>query len=406
MADLMELREKQQKLIHDARVALDQIDSNTDEGRAKDLEQQHDRAMADYDKLEAQATRLLKTKEAEERLLNSHAPTVSEKQNKPEERSYREIYVDYLRKGAGELSEAERRALKEKRAQGTSPDTAGGHLVDTGFFDELMTSMKAYGPMLNPGVTRQITTGTGNSLEWPTMDDTTNKGSLLAENTQDSDSNLTFGQKQLDAYKYTSGIFRVSEELLQDSVVNVEQIVREAMAERIGRIVNEHLTTGDGSAKPNGIVNAASAGVTAVSGTLIDADELIDLYHSVDPAYRASGNVAWMFNDQTLKAVRKLKDGDGNYLWQAPDLRSGEPGSFLGQSYAINQDMADIGLSATPIIFGDMSRYVVRRVREFAIRRLVERYADFYQVGFVGFGRFDGELIDTGAVKKYTMAAA
>lgn len=401
MADLMELREKQQKLIHDARQALDQIDDKTDESRAKELEEQHDRAMADWDKLDAQAQRQQKLDEAEQRMISgSPSPEVPEKKKEQEARSYRDMYIEYLRGGVASLSDEDRR---EFRAQSAGTNSEGGFIVDSQFFAELNKSMKAFGPMLDPGVTRQITTGTGANLAWPTMDDTSNKGALLAENTQDSDSNLVFAQKQLDAYKYTSGIFRVSEELLQDSELDIEAIVRDAMAERIGRIANEHLTTGDGSGKPNGILTATTSGVTADSATVIDADELLDLYHSVDPAYRAMGS-AWMWNDSTLKVLRKLKDGDGNYLWQAPDLRTGEPGTFLGSPYVINQDMPSIATEETPIIFGNMDRYVVRRVKEFAIKRLVERYADFYQVGFVGFTRFDGELIDAGATRKLTMA--
>lgn len=322
MADLMELREKQQKLIHDAREALDQIDDKTDEARAKELEEQHDRAMADWDKLNAQAERQQKLNEAEQRMINSSiAPEVLDNKRDQEARTYREMYVDYLRGGVASLSDEDRR---EFRAQSAGTNSEGGFIVDSQFFAELNKSMKAFGPMLDPGVTRQITTGTGANLAWPTMDDTSNKGALLAENTQDSDSNLVFAQKQLDAYKYTSGIFRVSEELLQDSELDIEAIVRDAMAERIGRIANEHLTTGTGSGQPNGILTATTSGVTAASGTALDADELLDLFHSVDPAYRQMGG-AWMWNDSTLKAIRKLKDGQGNYLWQAPDLRTGEP---------------------------------------------------------------------------------
>lgn len=402
MSDIMELREKQQKLWHDARQYMDESETAKDEVRAKELEGQFDAAMADYDKLEEKIQRAEKLADAESRMQNSPAPKVPERKEVSEQRAYRDLYIDYLRGGVGAMSDDDRR---EFRAQSAGTNSEGGFLVDDVFFAELNKSMKAYGPMLDPGVTRQITTGTGANLAWPTMDDTSNKGALLAENAQDTASNLTFAQKQLDAYKYTSGIFRVSEELLQDSELDIEAIVRDAMAERIGRIANEHLTTGTGAGQPNGILTATTSGVTANSGTAITADEFLDLFHSVDPAYRQLGS-AWMWNDTTLKALRKLKDGQGNYLWQAPDLRTGEPGTFMGSPYVINQDMPSIAVNATPVIFGNMDRYVVRRVKEFAIKRLVERYADFYQVGFVGFTRFDGELIDAGATRKITMAAS
>lgn len=400
--ELMELREQQQQKISEARQILDQITDDVDENRAKELEQQYDAYMAEVDSIEEKAERARKLQEAENRMSQSHPPEHGgHKAPKREQREYRQMYEAYLRGGREALSSEEQ---AEIRQQAAGNDTAGGFTVPTEFFDELVESMKAYGPMLNPGVTRQITTSTGATLEWPTMDDTSNKGARLGENTQDSTSELTFGQKKLDAYKYTSGIFQVSEELLQDSALDVEQIVRDAMAERIGRIVNEELTTADGSDKPQGIIPAADVGPTAAATDSLDPDEIFDLVHSVDPAYRGMGNVAFMFSDDVLKAIRKLKDGDGNYIWQAPDIRTGEPGSLLGFPYAINQDMDGLAADNKPLVFGAMNRYVVRRVREFAIRRLVERYADFYQVGFVGFGRFDGELLDSRAVKTLQMA--
>ena len=403
MSNLMELREQQQKILHDATEALDRVETAENESRAKEIENEYDSLMAEHDKIVARAERAQKLADAQRAISDSPAPVTPEKkQDEGAVRSYRELYVEYLRSGISGLSDADR---KEFRAQSAGVNSEGGFTGDSAFFAELNKSMKAFGTMLDTGVTRQIITGTGANLEWPTMDDTSNKGALLAENTQDSGSDLTFAQKQLDAFKYTSGIFRVSEELLQDSELDIESIVRDAMAERIGRIANEHLTTGTGSGQPNGILTATTSGVTAASGTALDADELLDLFHSVDPAYRQMGS-AWMWNDTTLKAIRKLKDGQGNYLWQAPDLRTGEPGTFLGSPYVINQDMPGIEASSTPVIFGNMDRYVVRRVKEFAIKRLVERYADFYQVGFVGFTRLDGELIDAGSTRKLTMAAS
>ena len=133
-------------------------------------------------------------------------------------------------------------------------------------------------------------------------------------------------------------------------------------------------------------------------------DEIIDLFHSVDPAYRASPSCRFMFNDSTLSAIRKLKDGDGNYLWQAADGRAGEPAAILGRGYVINQAMDSIATAKKTVLFGDMNKYVVRRVRDFTLLRLAERYAEYYQVGFLAFNRLDGELLDTAAVKHLVQA--
>lgn len=398
MANLIELREKQQELVAKARDALDQLD-NADEARAAELETQHDAWMAEHDKLEARIKREQELEERQSRLAAADDnPRKPEKRDAAEERSYDEVFWSWVKRGREGLSEEDRRIMREVRAQSTSA-TEGAELIPEGFVPELVESLAAYGPMLDPGVTRQITTSSGNKLPWPTMNDTSNKGAILAENTQDSELDVVFGSKELDAFKYTSRVIRVSEELLQDDAVGIEAVIRDAMAERLGRIVNEHLTTGTGSGQPNGIVTASAEGFEAGAAAAISFDDLIELYHSVDPAYRSSGTLAFMFNDNTLKLLRKLKDGQSNYIWQPASVQTGEPATILGTPYVINQDMADVAGSARSVVFGAMDRYIVRRVREFAVRRLVERYADFYQVGFLGFGRFDGELLDTAAVK-------
>jgi HK97 family phage major capsid protein len=323
-------------------------------------------------------------------------------------------FRSWLRYGAGGLIPEERKALQamqvkdqpERRAQAAGNDPAGGYLVPQGFVAELVRSLKAWGPMLDPGVTRQLETAAGNQLDWPTMNDTANKGAILAENTADTEQDIVFGNKQLDAFKYTTKIIRVSEEIMQDAAIDIEQIIRAAMAERLGRIVNEHTTTGTGAGQPNGIVTASTQGFIAAAGAQIAFDDLIELQHSIDPAYRADPSVRWMFHDNTLKRLRKLKDVEGNYIWQPADVRAGAPAVNLDHPYVINQDMPQVGLSAKSVLFGAFNYYIVRRVRELAIKRLVERYADFHQVAFIGFARFDGELTNADAVKHLAHPAA
>jgi HK97 family phage major capsid protein len=153
---------------------------------------------------------------------------------------------------------------------------------------------------------------------------------------------------------------------------------------------------------PNGIVTASAAGKTAASATAITPDEIIDLLHSVDPAYRASPKARWMFNDSTLSAIRKLKDGDGTYIWQMGDIRTGEPGSLLGYSYSVNQAMASIATGNKVILFGDFGKYWVRKVGSpvIGVRR------EFYwpDLGIAGIVRLDGELLQSTAVKHLLMA--
>lgn len=405
---ISEMREKQQRLVAEARSLREEITTETTEARVAEIDAAHDKAMAEYDGLEA---RIKKYEEAEAREKaidevdvtrrpNGDTRSDTKSEEKTAEERYAEVFRSFLRRGRGSLSSEERAILKavEERGQSVGQQTQGGYLVPGQFMAELIKSLKAWGPMLDPGVTRILNTATGATITMPSMNDTNNVGALIGENQQVSVSEIAFGTKSLDAYKYTSGVVLISDELLQDAVMDVEGIARDAMAERIGRIANTHLTTGDGASKPNGIVTAAGT-QAAAGGSAITFDDFINLEHSVDPAYRSDPSVAWMFNDATLKAARKLKDLEGNYIWQPADVKGGAPATLLNYRYAINQAVADIGTGNKSVVFGAMNKYVVRMVKEFAMKRLVERYADYGQVGLIGFMRLDGELLDSAAVK-------
>ena len=415
MSKLTEMREKQAKLVADARSKLEEIKDETPEARAKEIESEYDKIMAEYDRIEGRAKKEeeIAAREAALETGDPRRPTGEDRTVDPAARDGDKVTVEsafrsYLRYGAANLMPEERQILapmrareseRERRAQATGTDAAGGFLVPQGFMAELVKRLSAWGPMLDPGVTRQIETTGGNQIDWPGMDDTGNVGVLLAENTSDTDLDVVFNNRVLDAFKYSTRSIKVSEELLQDSALDIEALIRDAMAERIGRIVNQHLTVGTGTAQPNGIVTAATAGATAAAAAAIAFDDLIELEHSVDPAYRSDPSCRWMFRDTTLKALRKLKDLEGNYIWQPSDVRSGAPASLLGYPYSINQAMAAVATATRSVVFGPFNRYVVRRVRELIIKRLVERYAEAHQVGFIGFARFDGEILDANAVK-------
>lgn len=427
MSKLKELREKQQKLVAEAREFLDEIEKDgIDESRAKELEASYDKAMASHDALEEKVQRELQLQRAEQQAADV-ADALPENRRRPQgdgcegegggrtvdltEEQRMQVFRRVCQFGVSGLVGEDRQLFQdmhanlsaEMRAQTTST-TGGGYTIPEGFLPEITKSMAMWGPMLDPGVTRVIDTATGNDLPWPTMDDTSNEGEIIAENTQHNEQDITFGQKTLGAYLYSSKIIRVPVQLLQDSAFNVDsEIIVPAFGERIGRIANRHLTTGTGTGQPNGIVTASGLGVTADGASTIDFDDLIDLEHSVDPAYRMAPSCRFMFNDTTLKVLRKLKDGDSNYIWQPADARSGAPATLLNHPYTINQAMASIGGSTKPVIFGDMQKYITRRVKEFTMVRMQERYADYLQVGFLAFNRIDGELADTAAVKHLVM---
>lgn len=415
---LIEMREKQANLATQARAEMDKVTDDTPEAEAAEAERRFDAMMSDYDKLQEKIDREERLEDAERRAAEPRRPLddrIDEAERREAAPEYREVFEKQLRYGAASLDAEEREVLManyrstELRAQGTSPDAAGGYVVPEVFSDEINKSMAIWGPMFDANVTREIRTSGGNPIPWPTVDDTANETTQKAQNVaadDDGSDDVAFGQKLLEAYTHTTGVVRVSNELLEDSAFDMQSLLTDLFGERAGRGANRALTTGTGSSQPHGIVTASSLGKTAAAAASITSDELIDLLHSVDAAYRQSPRTIWQFNDLTLAAIRKLKDGQGNYLWQMGDVRIGEPATLLGHAYRVNNAMADIGASARPVIFGDHNRYVVRKVRNFMVMALRERYAEFFQTGMIGFNRFDGELVDTAAVKHLVMAAS
>lgn len=294
---------------------------------------------------------------------------------------------------AGDVAEWEKRA-----AVGVGSGSIGGYTVADSPMGALEKALLEFGGMRQ--VATVIRTDSGSDLPIPTNDDTSNKGALLAENTQVSEVDPTFGQLVMQAYKYSSKSVLVSVEFLQDSSIDFNGFIGRALGERIGRIQNDHFTTGTGSSQPNGIVTAATSSSVTFSGTAtVTYDNIVDLIHSVDPAYRANGS--FMFHDGALKMLKKVKilqySGDtvGAPLWQ-PSLVAGQPDLIHGYRYVINQSMTTPATSVKSILFGDLSKYIIRDCRDVTLMRLDERYADYHQVGFLAFARSDGDLLDAG----------
>jgi HK97 family phage major capsid protein len=403
MSKLVQLREKLAAKTQEARNIQDEINADTSKEQAEAIEARFDSAMSQTDSIAKEIDREEKLEAAEARSMIAKRPVVQAEQE--EQRSapeYAKVFEKHLRHGVSVLSKEEAAVLKEARAQSTGTDSAGGYTVPEGFSGQLEKSLAVWGPMFDGNIVRELNTTSGNALPWPTVDDTAGRGRLKSENASvddDGTDDVTFGEKVLNAYVYDTGMVKVPMELLDDSAFAIEPLMADLFGERLGRTANEVLTTGTGSGQPQGIVTGSTLGKTSAAVAAVTGDELIDLFHSVDPAYRASPSCRWMFNDSTLAAIRKLKDGDGNYLWSMGDVRTGEPNTFLGMPYTVNQAMDNLGTGNKPIIFGDFSRYVVRKVRAFDVLTLRERFAENFQVGMVGFKRFDGRLLNAAAVK-------
>lgn len=284
----------------------------------------------------------------------------------------------------------------EQRAMSLTT-TEGGYTVAEDFSGALEKSLLAFGGMRQVSTVRR--TATGADLPWPTMNDTSNKGAILNEATTIGSSvDPTFAVVTFKAFKYSSKPILISSELLQDSAFDLAAEIGMALGERIGRIQNDHFTTGGGTTLPKGVVVSSGEGVQAASQTAITADELIGLVHSVDPAYRPGAR--FMMHDTILAAIRKLKFSIGSdqvgYVWQG-SFSNGAPDSILGYPYTVNQSMSSaLTIGEKVVIFGQLSKYVIRDVADVRLVRMDERYADLDQVAFVAFLRSDGQLLDAG----------
>ena len=212
------------------------------------------------------------------------------------------------------------------------------------------------------------------------------------------ESDDTFGQVTIGAYKLGTTI-KISEELLNDSVFDLENYIAREFARRIGTKEEEAFFTGDGSGKPLGVLadkGGAEIGVTAASATAITSDELLDLYYSLFSPYRKKA--VWVVNDSTIKAIRKLRDNNGQYLWQ-PGLIANAPDTILGRPVKTSAFMPSIAAGAKSIIFGDFNYYWIADRQGRTFKRLNELYATTGQVGFLASQRVDGKLILPEALK-------
>lgn len=408
-------RERMAELATEARKDLDSITDKTSDTEAKEIEARFDARMVDHDAIDAKLNREDKIATAEKRAVESRRPNPADGSDdgsvEPVKAEYRNVFAKVICGQQDTLSSEERQVLKqgmtEYRAQTGGTTTAGGFTVPTTLSDEIVRSMLAWGPMYNEDVATIISTTSGNPLKIPTINDTAVTAVAHTEAAaivNDGGKDATFGQKSLDAYSFDTEFIRWSWELDMDSIFSMEQLLGSLLGERLGRIANLQLTTGSGSSAPNGVVTASSLGKTAAATSAVTFDEIFDLEHSVDPAYRMSPKTRYMFNDSTLLAVRKLKDGDGNYLWQQGNVIAGAPSTFNGRAYSINQAMDSLAAAKKVITFGDFSKYYVRKVGAPVIGVMKERF--WPDMGIAGLIRFDGELGDTAAVKHLITAAS
>lgn len=291
----------------------------------------------------------------------------------------------------------------ESRAMSAYTLGKGGILAPDSFVRSLEVNMLAFGGIRQ--VAEMLVTSGGEEMTWPTVDDTSNEGERLGESKPIGASvEPTFGAVTWNAYKYSSKPILVPYELLEDSIFDIPTLLGELMGERVGRKTSKDFTTGTGAAGPRGIMTAASVGKTTNSGTAITADEIFDLIHSIDPTYRTGAG--FMLHDAVLLYLRKLKDGEGRYIWQN-GMHEGVPDRLLGYPVTISQEMdSTVASSKKTMLFGQLSKYKIRRVNQARLYRLEERYRDNDQDGFILMVREDGNLLTAGTPPvKYMLQA-
>lgn len=332
------------------------------------------------------------------------------------------MFDKWLRKGDDALSAEDWQVVRNTMS--TTTTTEGGYTVPSLISSQLIDAMKAYGAMR--AVASQLTTADGKPLSYPTSDGTSETGEWIAQNTTATAADPSFGTVSLNVFKASSKIVAVPFELLQDTTIDMEAFIRNRLAQRLGRLGNTAFTVGTGTTQPDGIVPKATSGKVGTTGQTLTIiyDDLVDLVHSVDPAYR-SAQCAFMTNDTLLKVLRKVKDTAGRPIWmpsydagiaRAPNQDGN--GGYASQNQAIvfdyllgfpvwvNNDMAVPAANAKSMIFGNFKLYTIRDCMEMSLFRFTDSaYTKLGQVGFLAWARMGGNLLDTAGVKYYAHSA-
>lgn len=307
----------------------------------------------------------------------------------------------YMRHGNNVTAE---QAVAIRNAMSTTTTTEGGYTVPSEIAAMVIDKLKAFGGMRE--VAEIMTTASGNSLNFPTSDGTAEVGEIVGENAAAAAGDITFGTIALPVFKYSSKKIALPVELIQDSAIDVVAFVVNRLAQRIARIQNTHFTVGGGTTVPDGVIPKAGTGKTGTTGQTLTViyDDLVDLKHSVNRAYRSGAK--FMMNDLSVAIVSKIKDTTGRPVW-VPSVDVGAPDSLLGHAVAINDDVAVMAANAKSIAFGDFSKYAIRDVaNSTSLRRFDDSaFALNGQVGFCGWTRSGGNLLEPAAVKVYINSA-
>ena len=315
----------------------------------------------------------------------------------------RSAFSSFLRHGVDQLTPEQRSMVMQMRAQGTTGPEAGGYTVPTTLQTRVVEALRAFGGIAS--VAQLLGTDNGAPIAWVIGNGEDEEGELIGEYVAASEGDVTFGMGTLGSYTISSKIIRVSEQLLADSGVDIEGFLAGRIGSRQGRTRARLLVKGTGAAangatpeQPRGLEVSTSVGKVTAAATKVTWQEVNGLIHSIDPAYRAASQFRLAFNDSTLQAIEELVDGNNRPLW-LPGIDAERPATILKQQYVIDQAIADIGAGNKFMYAGDFNQLILREVRGMTLKRLVERFAEYGQVGFLAFTRFGVVLQDVAAIK-------
>lgn len=394
MSKLLELRDKRKTALEKMKAFLEEKLAVTD------ILSPEDSAISDQ--FEAEITNLGKEIERLER-MEGFENTLRDTTRKPVVNAPGTAQNAAAGRKSADYAEAFWNAMRYRKMENAlaeGADSTGGYLVPDEFEHTLVQSLEEFNIMRT--LARVIRTSSG-ELKIPVVA-TKGTASWVDEGATIPSSDGSFGQVTLEAFKLAT-IVKVSKELLQDSAFPLEAFLSQDFGRRIGTLEEEAFLVGDGNKKPTGIFAATGGGqvgVTAASQTAITWDEVMDLYHSLKSPYR--NKAVFIANDLTVKALRKLKSTDGQYLWQA-SLTAGTPDTILGRPVYVSSFAPTIAAGASVLAFGDFSYYWIGDRLNRTFERLNEIYAETDQVGFKATQHVDGKLILPEAVKILKMAA-
>ena len=289
-------------------------------------------------------------------------------------KAYREDFLNYTRG-----------KMLVHNVLATTPEANGGYLIPEEFENQIIKGLDEINVFRS--LAKVITTSSDRKIP---LADGHSEATWTDENALYTESNPTFSQIELDAFKLTD-LVKISEELLQDSAFDLESYIASEFARAFGLKEEEAFCVGDGVKKPTGLFTAqgADVGVTS-SGASITADDIISLVYSLKAPYRKTAK--FLLNDDTISTIRKLKDSNGNYLWQ-PSLQAGQPDLLAGYEVRTSPYVPKVAASAYAVAFGDFSNYWIADRQNRTFKRLGELYATNGQVGFIASQRVDGKII-------------